>query len=260
MLDKLANPAELGKVPVEETGGRLRLTDVADVKIDHQPLIGDAVVGDSDGLLLVVEKFPGANTLEVTKGVEEALDELRPGLSGMRTDTSVFRPATLIEDAIDNLTLALIIAGLLAGAGRRRLPLPVAHRARRARDDPGVAGGGGARARPARRDLQRDLVRGARGRARRRDRRRRRGRRERRAAPAPAREAAATAGRPTVVLEASHEMRSPLTYATLIALLAVVPIAVMEGRPGAFFEPLALSYALAVARRDAGRADRSRRR
>ena len=41
-------------------------------------------------------------------------------------------------------------------------------------------------------------------------------------------------------------MRSPLTYATLIALLAIVPIAVIEGRPGAFFEPLVLSYALAV--------------
>ena len=50
-----------------------------------------------------------------------------------------------------------------------------------------------------------------------------------------------------VVLQASHEMRSPLAYATLIALLAVVPLAIMEGRPGAFFEPLALAYALAVA-------------
>ena len=49
------------------------------------------------------------------------------------------------------------------------------------------------------------------------------------------------------VLEASHEMRSPLTYATLIALLAIVPIAAIEGRPGAFLEPLVISYALAVA-------------
>ena len=113
MLDEIADPKELGKVPVEGTGGNLRLADVADVKIDHQPLIGDAVVNDGDGLLLVVEKFPGANTLEVTKGVEDALEELRPGLTGIRTDTSVFRPATLIEDAIDNLTLTLAIASVL---------------------------------------------------------------------------------------------------------------------------------------------------
>ena len=82
VLDQIANPNALGKVPVEETGGRLRLTDVADIRIGHQPLIGDAVVNDRDGLLLVVEKFPGASTLEVTHGVEEALDELQPGLAG----------------------------------------------------------------------------------------------------------------------------------------------------------------------------------
>ena len=84
MLEQIADPTELGKVPVEGTGGKLRLTDVADIKVDHQPLIGDAVVNDGDGLLLVVEKFPGANTLEVTKGVEDALEKLQPGLSGLQ--------------------------------------------------------------------------------------------------------------------------------------------------------------------------------
>ena len=110
VFDDIADPKELGKVPVEGTGGRLRLSDVTKIKVDHQPLIGDAVVNDGDGLMLVVEKFPGANTLEVTKGVEDALEKLKPGLGGMQTDTSVFRPATFIEDATDNLTLALIIA------------------------------------------------------------------------------------------------------------------------------------------------------
>jgi Cu/Ag efflux pump CusA len=42
-------------------------------------------------------------------------------------------------------------------------------------------------------------------------------------------------------------VRSPLTYATLITLILIVPIAVMEGRPGEFFGPLALAYAVAVA-------------
>ena len=43
-----------------------------------------------------------------------------------------------------------------------------------------------------------------------------------------------------------REVRGPLSYGVLIALLAVVPIAVMEGRPGAFLEPFALAFALAV--------------
>lgn len=247
VLDKIADPRELGKVPVEDTAGRLRLTDVADLKVGHQPLIGDAVVGDRDGLLLVVEKFPGASTLEVTKSVEEALDELQPGLSGLRTDTSIFRPATLVEDAIDNLTLTLAIAGLLlvlilaaflfqwrtvlialvtipVSLVAAALVLDLLGETFNALSFAGLA--------VAIAVVIDDAVVSADNVA-----SRLRGRQLGSRHPATA----------DVVLEASHEMRSPLTYATLIALLAIVPLAVMEGRPGAFFEPLALAYVLAVA-------------
>jgi CzcA family heavy metal efflux pump len=247
VLDQIADPKALGKVPVEGTRGRLRLSDVSDVKIDHQPLIGDAVVGNGQGLLLVVEKFPRANTLEVTKGVEEALDKLRPGLSGMRTDTSVFRPATYIESAIDNLTTALIIAGLLLGLAVAAflfqwrtvlislVTIPVSLVAAALVLDLlgetfsalSVAGLAVALA-----VVIDDAVVGVENVARRLRQQRMEG---------------SDRSVADIVREASHEVRSPLMYATLIALLAVVPIVVMEGRPGAFFEPLALSYALAVA-------------
>jgi CzcA family heavy metal efflux pump len=246
VFDKIAEPEELGKVPVEETGGALRLTDVADLKVGHQPLIGDAVVGDGDGLLLVVEKFPGAGTLEVTRGIEEALDELQPGLSGLRTDTSLFRPATLIEDAIDNLALSLIVAGVLLALTLAALvfewravfislvTIPIALVvAALALDALGetfnaISFAGLAAAIVVVIDdaiVSADNV----------------VRRWRSRPPQGDRKAAAG-----IVLDASRELRSPLTYATLIALLAIVPVAIMEGRPGAFFEPLALSYALAV--------------
>ena len=48
----------------------LTLGDVTTVVEDHQPLIGDAALSDGPGYLLVIERFPGANTLEVTQGVE----------------------------------------------------------------------------------------------------------------------------------------------------------------------------------------------
>ena len=113
VFDKIADPKELGKVTVEGSGGKLRLTDVANVVEAHQPLIGDAVVNDKDGLLLVVEKFPGADAKAVSEGVEDALEKLAPGLAGLQTDTSVFRPANVIDEALDNLTLAIIIGALL---------------------------------------------------------------------------------------------------------------------------------------------------
>ena len=113
---------DLAQIPIEDEDGNavtvdgqiVRLGDVATLVEDHQPLIGDAVFADGQpGLMLVVEKFPGANTVEVTAGVEEALEELGPGLQGMTIDTSLFRPADDVETSARNVTIALVIGGLL---------------------------------------------------------------------------------------------------------------------------------------------------
>ena len=85
----------------------------------HQPLIGDAVINDGPGLMLVVEKFPWANTLDLTHGVEEALDELRPGLPGLEMDPTIFRPANFIQLAVHNLTRALHPRVAAGAAGDR---------------------------------------------------------------------------------------------------------------------------------------------
>jgi hypothetical protein len=62
----ISSAEELAKVPVEGTS--LVLGDVATVVEDHPLLIGDALVEDSPNILLVIEKLPGINTLEVTRG------------------------------------------------------------------------------------------------------------------------------------------------------------------------------------------------
>jgi len=77
----ITTPDDLGQVVVHTDKDKvLRLSDVANVVRDHQPLIGEAVINDGAGLMLIVEKLPWGNTLEVTRGVEAALEELRPGL------------------------------------------------------------------------------------------------------------------------------------------------------------------------------------
>ena len=246
VLEKMADPKELGRVPVEGTGGRLRLSDVSDVAVGHPPLIGDAIVDGGEGLMLVVEKFPGASTLEVTRGVEEALETLKPGLAGMRSDPSVFRPASYIESAIDNVGLAVLTGSALAllalavllfqwrlvvialvtiplsliaaaltldAFGLTFNALTIAGLAVAVAiilDDAVVATDNLARR------AREHRARGEEGRA------------------------------SETVLAAIHEMRSPLAYATLIALLAILPVAVMQGRPGAFFESLVAGYALAI--------------
>lgn len=105
----IRSPQELAQVHVEESNPSVKLGDVATVKEDHQPLIGDAVIGQDPGLLLVIEKFPNANTLQVTKDVEAALKDLEPGLSGVQLDTSVYKPASALQETVDRLGLALLV-------------------------------------------------------------------------------------------------------------------------------------------------------
>jgi Cu/Ag efflux pump CusA len=115
-ISPISTPQQLSQVPVEGVRA-LRLGDVTDVVEDHQPLIGDAVGRGAPGLFLVIEKFPGANTLQVTKGVEDALAEMAPGLKGISIDTRVYRPASYIESALGNVgTVALIGLVLLVAA------------------------------------------------------------------------------------------------------------------------------------------------
>jgi CzcA family heavy metal efflux pump len=242
----IKTPADLAEVPVERRNGRsVRLRDVADVVEGHQPLVGDAVINDGPGLLLVVEKAAGANTVQVTRGVDEALTELRPGLPGIQFDASIFRQADFIESAIDNLTLALLLGCLLVivvlsaflfewrTALISLLAIPLSLMAAvlvlYLRGDTintmilaGLVIAVGVVVDDAIIDVE-NIWR----------RLRQRGDGTGRLAP-------------RIILEASLEVRSAIWYATLITVLAVVPVFFLQSVTGSFFEPLAFSYALAI--------------
>ncbi|MGH8885215.1 MAG: efflux RND transporter permease subunit [Egibacteraceae bacterium] len=240
----ISSPQDLAKVAVE--GSTLRLGDVANVVVDHQPLIGDALTNNGAGLLLVVEKFPGANTLEVTRGVEAALDELRPGLSGIAVDSSAYRPATFIEMAIDNLALVLVIAFVLSALALGVLfynwrtalisvvaiPLSLVAAglvlyAQKATVNAMTLAGLVLAVAFVVDDAVIDVEHIV---------RRLRQHRQKGSGKSTAR----------IVLQASLAMRSAVLYATLIAMMAVLPAFFMGGLLGVFSRPLALSYALAV--------------
>ena len=97
-------PETLAQVAIGTRNGKpLLLGEVANIVFGPQGMIGDAVINDGPGLMLIIEKFPWGNTLEVTRGVEAALEAMKPGLPDVEIDTKIFRPATFIEDSIKNL-------------------------------------------------------------------------------------------------------------------------------------------------------------
>jgi CzcA family heavy metal efflux pump len=113
----LFEPNHLSNVPLDLTQKRPVpppvIDDIGNVTWDTWPMMGDAVINDEVGLMMIVEKLPWANTLEVTRGIEEALEKLKPGLKDIEIDSTIFRPATFIELSINNLTTALLFGGIL---------------------------------------------------------------------------------------------------------------------------------------------------
>jgi CzcA family heavy metal efflux pump len=246
----IITPDDLAQVPIERRGGKpLVLSDVADVVEDTWPLMGDAVINDGEGLMLIVEKLPWGNTLDVTRGVEAAVDQMRPGLPGMEIDTTIFRPATFVETAIENLSRALLIGSLLVililiaflydwrsaviSAVAIPLSLLAAGYVLYLRDTTintmilaGLVISVGVVVDDAIIDVENIVRRLRLYRIETGDR--------------------SFASTSTIVLNSSLEVRSAIVYATLIDVVAVAPVFFMEGLTGAFFRPLAFSYALAV--------------
>jgi CzcA family heavy metal efflux pump len=243
-------PSDLENVTINDRltseGTPLRLVDIGELVEGTWPMIGDAVINDGPGLLLIVEKFPWANTVEVTKGVETAIDEMRPGLPGVDIDTSIFRPASFVEVAIENLGSSMLIGAVLVvlvliiflwdwrialisatiipvTAVITMLILSLLGTSLNVMVLAGLVIAIGAVVDDAIVDVE-NIVR-----------RLRQARRE-----------GSTKPTAEIVLDASVEVRNAIVYASLIEMTALLPVFFMEGLAGSFFKPLAQAYVVAT--------------
>lgn len=227
-------------------GAALKLGDVAEVQIGSPLAIGDAVINEGTGILLIVEMYPWGNTLDVTRGVEAALKLLEPGLEGIEVDSTIFRPATFIERSLGNLTHALILGCLLVvavlvtflmdwrAAFISLLAIPislvVAIFIIRALGQTvntmviaGLAIALGSLVDDAIIDVENISRRLRLNRA-----------------------LAKPRSVQSVILKASLEVRSAILHATVIVILVFVPIFFLDGLAGSFFRPLAQAYILST--------------
>ena len=109
-------PEILGEVVVAHTNDlSVRLKDVARVAEGAEIKFGDCVIMGRWGVLLTMNSQYGANTMEVTKALEAALDEMKPLLDkeGIKLYPRLHRPATFIEAALKNMKHSLVLGGIL---------------------------------------------------------------------------------------------------------------------------------------------------
>jgi CzcA family heavy metal efflux pump len=108
--------AQLGEVVVTQRDGKsVCLKDVANVVEAGEPKFGDALINGKPGVLITTASQFGANTMEVTRAVEAALEELKPTFAaeGIDYTPALHRPATFIEIAIRNMKTSLLLGAAL---------------------------------------------------------------------------------------------------------------------------------------------------
>jgi CzcA family heavy metal efflux pump len=114
-IGRVRTPEEIGETVVAMRGNRSVLVrDVADVREGAAFKRGEGSRSGRPAVIVGVQKQPGANTIEVTRRLDQALDTLQKELpSGYTIDRRIFRQADFIEVAIDNVVRALRDGGIL---------------------------------------------------------------------------------------------------------------------------------------------------
>ena len=95
-------------VVTTRNGVPVTLKDVARIAIGPQVKRGDAGVNAKPGVILSIQKQPGADTLALTERLDRAFEDLAPSLpADIEIDRTLFRQARFIDAAIGNVQMAL---------------------------------------------------------------------------------------------------------------------------------------------------------
>ncbi len=202
------------------------------------------------GVIVAIQKQPGANTLELTARLDDALEEIQASLpAGMHVNKDLFRQATFIGNSIRNTTSALLegavvvtlVVVVFLASGRASLitlvALPLSLLTAvlvlealggtiNTMTLGGMAISIGALVDDAIIDVE-NVVRRL---------------RENSRAPAEARKPVLE-----VVYEASVEIQASMVFATFIILLVFTPLFFLSGVEGRLLHPLGLAFTVALA-------------
>ena len=250
-IGRVRQVADIGETVVAVRGREpVLVRQLGEVRLGPAIKIGEGSHDGKPAVVLGIQKQPGANTLELTRRLDAALDEIQATLpKGMEIDRHIFRQADFIEVAIRNvlgslrdgalLVILIVLAFLASGRATAitvlAIPLSLvtavlAMKALGATINTMTLGGMAIAVGALVDDAIIDVENVAR-------RLRENGRR-----PEAER-------RPVmlVVFEASKEIRSSIVYATVIIVLVFLPLFFLSGVEGRLLAPLGFAYVVSLA-------------
>jgi CzcA family heavy metal efflux pump len=231
-------------------GAPLTIGQVAEVRLGPAPARGSGSDAGRPAVILTLKKATGTNTLTLTAAVDALLDDLESSLpAGIVINRQIFRQADFINQAVHNVVTALMHAALIVTAilllfllnlrttlvTLTALPLSLAAGllALHALGETinvmtlgGLAIAVGSLVDDAIIDVENVF------------------RRLKQNALLPRSSRRTT---PTVIFEASNEIRPAMVFATLLIGLVFMPLMFLDGIEGRFFRPLGIAFVVSLA-------------
>lgn len=101
---------ELGNVVVKIAENHpVKLSDIAEIKIGSSPKIGDGSYRGGKSVILSITKQPDVNTIELTKKINESLVDIQKNIGDdIHFHTDIYNQSEFIEVSINNVKKALI--------------------------------------------------------------------------------------------------------------------------------------------------------
>lgn len=230
-------------------GAPITVSQVAEVSLAGAPKRGAAADNGKPAVVLSIQKSPGTNTLELTKRIDESLDQFEKALpAGARLNRAVFRQSDFIKRSVDNvmavlrdavIIVAIIIVLFLMNLRATvitlvALPLSIAAALLilywqgltiNVMTLGGLAVAIGELVDDAIIDVENVFRR----------------LRENNALPIESRRS-----HTAVIYDASNEIRSSVVFATILIVVVFLPLMFLQGLEGRFFRPLGITYVTSI--------------
>lgn len=101
---------EVGNSVIKTVNGYpVKVADVAQVQIGAAPKIGDGALKGDPAVILTVMKQPNTNTLELTNKIDAAIADIQKTIPGdININTKIFRQADFISASVNNIQKTLL--------------------------------------------------------------------------------------------------------------------------------------------------------
>lgn len=109
-MGRASTPEEIGAMLIKREGDRsVRVRDVAEVGIGAAPKIGDGAYCGIPAVIVTITKQPNINTLDLTERIEASLEQIAATLPpDVEIHTDIFNQGEFIERAVGNVGNALL--------------------------------------------------------------------------------------------------------------------------------------------------------